>query len=93
MAVDAPQYQWLKANTAATFAVRGGAGLLHAVTVNTKGAGSTVSVYDANNGTTNPIAVIDSANNAGTFFYDAAVLNGITVVIAGGTPDITVLYK
>lgn len=88
---------YAKSNLAAnaTTQIRTGAGVLHAVCINTKGAASnTVTIYDntASSGTT--IGIIDSTVLLGCFTYDAAFGTGLRVVIGTGTaPDITFTYR
>lgn len=79
----------------ATTQVFSGDGVLHSVCINDQGASSnTASIYDATSGTDNPIAVIDTVTATGCLVYDAAVDNGIRVIIATGTAaNITVTYR
>jgi hypothetical protein len=79
----------------ATTLVKTGAGLLHGVTVNAKGTGtSTVKVYDGLTAGGTLLASIDTTNLAGLFLYDIAFAVGLCVVIAGSTaPDVTVSYR
>lgn len=79
--------------TSTTTLVKTGAGVLHAVIVNTKGTvASAVTVYDALTATGDPIAIIDSLNLSGTFEYEVAFSTGLTVVTTGA-PNITVSYR
>lgn len=85
-------YTNLAAN--ATTVIRTGKGVLHAITINKKGASSNVcTVYDAVTAT-NPIAAIDTGHGGfGTLLYDVAFNTGLTVVIGTGTAaDITVSW-
>lgn len=81
--------------TATTTVVKSGAGVLHGVTVNTKGTvASTTTIYDNTAGSGTKIAVIDSLTLSGSFFYDAGFTTGLTIVTTGTVaPDITVLYR
>jgi len=81
--------------TNATTTAKSGAGVLHAITINTKGASSnTITVYDNTAGSGTVMAVIDSTASVGTLIYDASFATGLTVVTATGTaPDITVTYR
>lgn len=81
--------------TATTTTVKSGAGVIHGVTINTKGTvASTVTIYDNTAGSGSKIAIIDSLNLSGAFFYDAAFATGLTIVTTGTiAPDITVMYR
>ncbi len=81
--------------TATTTVVKSGAGVLHGVTVNTKGTvASTVTIYDNTAGSGSKIGIIDTLNLSGSFFFDAAFATGLTVVTTGTVaPDITVMYR
>lgn len=85
------QYSKTNIATATTTQVLSGVGVLHSVNINKGVAASTVSIYDATSGTTNPIAVIDSALS-NSFIYDAVIATGIRVVTSGAT-DVTISYK
>ena len=90
-----PQHLPIHATSAATL-VKSGYGVLNSVIVNTKGTGtSTVSIYDGLDSATGTLlAVIDSANLSGTFFYDVAFSIGCYVVAVGtATPDLTICTK
>lgn len=66
---------------------------LMAVTVNTKGTTSTLTVYDGTDATGTVIAVIDTGTALGTFLYDilAAVNSALFVVAAGAVAaDLTI---
>jgi hypothetical protein len=88
-------YTFINITTSTTTQVLSGAGVLHSVVVNTKGTiASAIKIYDATSGTTGPICSIDSLNLDGTFYFDAAVSNGIRVITTGTVaPDVTVLYR
>lgn len=69
-------------------------GRLHSVTVNTKGATSTATIYDSLAGSGTKIATIDTTANVGTLVYDCLFNTGLTVVTTGGTPaDITLSFN
>ena len=77
-------YKNLEAN--ATTLIRTGAGVLHAITINTKGASANViTVYDGISASGTLIATIDSTVDPGTFFYDVSFNTGLTIVIGTGT--------
>jgi hypothetical protein len=82
-------------NTATTTVVKGTPGVLHAVTVNTKGTvASTVTVYNNTSATGTIVAIIDSLNLSGQFLFDVTMSLGITVVTTGtAAPDITVAWR
>ena len=81
--------------TATTTLVKTGAGLLHSVSVNSKGTvASTVSLYDGIDAGGTLLAVIDSLNLSGSFLFDVAFIVGLCVVTTGTVaPDITVSYR
>lgn len=80
-------------SSASTVAAKSSAGVLYLVTVGTGSAGS-ISVYDADNATTDPIAVIDTAAAGHYTFgpYGIAASNGLTFVTVG-TAKVTVAWK
>lgn len=88
-------FSFINITTAATTVVKSGAGVIHGVTINTKGTvASTVTIYDNTAGSGSKIAIIDSLNLSGAFFYDAAFATGLTIVTTGTiAPDITVMYR
>lgn len=91
-----PSYGTFKALSAnATTLVKTGAGVLHAIVVNTKGASSnTVTFYDGLTASGTKIGAIDSTVSPGAFVYHVPFVTGLTVVIATGTAaDVTVCYE
>lgn len=82
-------------STNATTAVKSGAGFLHAVTINTKGASSNVlTLYDNTAASGTVIATIDTTSASVTLTYDSAFSTGLTAVTATGTAaDITITYR
>ncbi len=82
-------------STSTTTLVKSGAGFLHAVCVNTKGASSNIAtVDDAVTATTPTIAVIDTTLGVGCETFDVAFIYGLTVVTATGTQaDLTVSWR
>ena len=92
MTVDKYHYTNIAAN--GTITLFRGKGTLRSITINTKGASSnTITVYDSASGSGNKVAIIDTTSLQGTFFYDAYLMNGLTIVTATGTPaDITVTF-
>lgn len=83
-------YSHLAAN-ATTSIVSGRAGLLHSVTINTKGASSNTLTLSDGAAT---IAVIDTTVAPVTLQYDIAFQSGLTAVMATGTPaDVTIGFQ
>jgi hypothetical protein len=70
------------------------AGMLHTITINTKGAtGNTLTVYDNAAHGSNTLAVIDTTGATQCFIFDAWLQNGLSVTIASGTAaDVTLTY-
>lgn len=79
----------------ATTLVKTGEGVLHHITINTKGASSnTLKIYDGLTAAGTLLATVDTTIGVGTFLYDMKFLTGLTVVMATGTPaDITIMYR
>ncbi len=88
-------FSFANITTATTTTVKSGAGVLHGVTVNTKGTiASTITIYDNTAGSGTKIGTIDSLNLAGQFLFDVAFATGLTLVTTGTVaPDITVSYR
>jgi len=86
-------YTHLNANGTTT--IKSGIGVLGQVVINTKGAtSSTITIYDNTSAAGAVIAVIDATGQLLTFIYNVAFVNGLTVVVANGTPpDITVCWQ
>jgi hypothetical protein len=82
-------------STNATTVVKSGAGVVHSITINTKGASANIAtVYDNTAGSGTVIAIIDTTGNVGTIILDVGFYTGLTVVTATGTSaDITVSYR
>lgn len=78
---------------AATTTVKSGAGILHKISINTKGAASTATVYDNTAGSGTVIAVIDLTLSQDTLIYDLAFATGLTIVTTGTLSDLTVSYR
>lgn len=67
--------------------------VLHTVCVNTTASSSTVTLYDNTSSSSGgSIAVINSAS-LGCYTYDITLTQGLYVVVAGGTPDVTISVK
>lgn len=83
-------------STNTTTTVKSGAGILHKIVINTKGASANIAtVYDNTAGSGTVIAIIDTVNlNPQSLIYDLAFATGLTIVTATGTAaDITVVYR
>jgi hypothetical protein len=82
-------------NALGTTTVKSGAGLLHSLTINTKGATSNIAtLYDNTSGSGTVIAVVDLTSQILTLLFDVGFNTGLTVVISGGTSgDITISYQ
>ena len=79
----------------ATTTVKSGAGVLHSIVINTKGAAAnTLTVYDNTTGSGTVLAVIDTVNlSTNALLYDVAFTTGLTVVSATGTgADLTISW-
>jgi hypothetical protein len=89
------QFQVNHISTNATTTVVSGTGILHTITINTKGASAnTATVYDSTTASGTVLAVIDTTANVGTLIYNAPYANGITIVTATGTAgDLTVTFS
>lgn len=78
----------------ATTTHKTGAGVLHTLTINTKGVTSAVVIYDNTAGSGTKIATIDTTLDTVTLCFDCAFATGLTTVTTGGTPaDITVTWR
>lgn len=88
-------FTYTNISTSTTTQVKSGAGVLHAVVVNTLGTvASTVSVYDSTSTTSPTVCIINSLTLSGTFTFDAAVTTGIRVVTTGtAAPNVTILWR
>lgn len=73
---------------AVTVAAHSGAGMLLTVNVNTAAAGATLTIND---GGSTVLAVVDCGSVASKFFY-VPYYRALSLVIAGGSPDVTVGY-
>ena len=77
-----------------TVTLKNGSGLLHSVSINSKGASAnTCKIYDNTSGGGNLIANIDTTSSLNTLTYDATFSTGLTVVVSGGTAgDLTISW-
>lgn len=83
--------KWRFVHLTATTTVPGTESTLMTVNVNTAVPGSTVSIYNGSAAAANLLAVIDGGTIASKG-YGVYVPNGINVVVAGGSPDVTIGY-
>jgi hypothetical protein len=89
---------WLYRNitAASTVNISQGPADLIAVVVNTAAAASTVQILDTNSpspstSTAQSVGKVDSSAT-GNFFYGNICRNGIAAVVAGGNPDVTIIF-
>lgn len=82
-------------NTATTTTPKSGAGVLHAVCVNTINATSTLQMYDntAASGTKIGLLTQATGQQPGCLVFDVAFNTGLTLVSTTGTPDYTVSWR
>ena len=79
--------------TNTTTTVKSGAGVLHSITINTRGPASNVTVYDNTAGSGTVLAVIDTTLSTTAFLFDISFSTGCTLVTAGtGPADLSVSY-
>lgn len=89
-------YNYTRVTTAATTLVKTGAGILHAVIVNTPTATATLEMDDALTNTTPIIGKMlmpTTAANPFTVVYDVAFATGLSVTVAVATIDATIVWK
>lgn len=80
--------------TSTTTTIKSGAGILHAIIINTKGVANTATLYDNTAGSGSKIGTLDTTLSTASLIYDVKFTTGLTIVTAGGTPaDLTVVYK
>jgi hypothetical protein len=90
------QFSYQNITTNATTTVKSGAGLLHGIVINTKGASANVlTIYDNTAASGTKIGTVDTVNGViGTIRYDAKFTTGLTILTATGTAaDVTVIYR
>lgn len=85
-------YNSANITTATTTVVSAAPCRFAALNVNTKGSGSTATIYDNTSGSGTKIATVDTASALGTIVYMRNCTVGLTVVTVG-TADITVIFK
>lgn len=85
-------FSYKNISTTTTTVVKSGAGILHAITINTTAAAA-ITVYDNTAGSGTAIATIAASPVIGsTFLYDVSFSTGLTIVTAGNS-NITVSYR
>jgi hypothetical protein len=79
----------------ATTTIKSGAGVLHSVNINVKGATANIAtIYDSTTGSGTVIGVIDTTVDVMTHTYDIAFNTGLTIVTSAGTGgDLTVSWR
>lgn len=82
-------YANIATNTTTT--VKGGAGFLHRIIVNTTAAGA-VTIYDNTAGSGTKIATLKSSIAEGSYEYNVAFSTGLTIVTAAAS-DLTIVYR
>lgn len=89
-----PSYSYRNLAANATTTVKSGAGVLHAIVVNTAGgSANTCTIYDNTAGSGTKIGTINTTAFVTAWVYNAAFATGLTIVMATGTAaDITVVY-
>jgi len=86
--------QYAHINTLTTTVVKSAPGMLHTVTINSKGGTASIAtIYDNTSGSGTVLAVIDVTAQLVTLVYDIQFLTGLTIVTAtGSAADLTVSY-
>jgi hypothetical protein len=79
----------------ATTTLKSGAGVLHTITVNTGAATETIAIFDSLTGSGTKIGTITvpASPVPVTLTYDAAFANGLTIVTAVASSDLTITFK
>lgn len=83
-------YEYEHLNRAQTLTLKPGAGVLHAIIVNTT-ANGTITLYDNTAGSGKIIAQLKASIAENTYAYDLKFITGLTVVTAAAS-DITITY-
>lgn len=85
-------YTHISTNT--TTQAKAGAGVLHALTINTLGSVDTITLYDNTACSGTVIAIANAAASQTTLNFDAAFGVGLCIATSGTTaPDITVTWR
>ncbi len=87
-------YSYLNITGQATTVVKTGAGILHALNINTPTATAVITIYDntAGSGTIIGKYTIAASPQPTSVVYDAAFSTGLTIVTATASSDITVTF-
>lgn len=87
------RYSYVNITSSTTVAVKGSSGFLHSLTINTRGTGSAVVLYDNTVGAGTKIATIDTTLSTTAFLYDVNFTTGLVAHATGvGAADLTVSY-
>lgn len=88
------RYSVLNIATNATTTLKTGPGVLHTIVINTKGGGSTATIFDNTTNSGTKIATIDTTLSTTSFTYDAAFTIGLTIVTAASVSaaDLTITF-
>ena len=88
-------YTYSNINSNATTVVKDGAGILHAININTLGAAANMAtIYDNNAGSGTVIGIINTTQSNNPHIFDIEFATGLTIVTATGTAaNMTVSYK
>lgn len=88
------RYQAVEISTNTTTVVKGSAGFLQAVVINTPGTTETITIYNNTGASAPRIAQITPGSQPQTLFFGCVMGTGITVVTAGTTAgSYTVIYR
>lgn len=86
-------YKYTNITGDATTLVKSGPGIMHGICINTPTATETSTVYDSITASGTKIATLTSFTGLpGCYIYDVAFTNGLTIVTAVASGDITVSY-
>lgn len=79
----------------ATTLVKTGEGILHTITINTKGASSnTLKIYDGLTASGTLLATVDTTITVTTLLFDFKFFTGLCIVIGTGTAaDVTIMWR
>lgn len=89
------RFSYASITSNATTTVKSGAGFLHRIVINTKGASSnTATIYDNTAGSGTKIGTLDTTGGTASLTYNCAFSTGLTIVTSTGTSaDLTVIYR
>jgi hypothetical protein len=88
-------YTYTNSTGTGTTIIKSGAGTLHSICINTKGAtANTLTVFDNTAASGTKIGTIDTTAAVGCLIYDVAFATGLTLSSASGTgADVTTSWK